>query len=146
MKKELLEKYLANFTTTCQKNNLKVTPQRIAIFKELIKFNDHPSATDIYTKIKKKFPYISFDTVNRTLQTFVEIGISRIVKSYEAFRRYDAIMERHHHFYCIKCHKIIDVYDENLKEVEIPTIIDERFKIIDSMITFNGICDKCEKE
>ncbi len=145
MKKEQIDNSLANFIEACKKNGLKVTPQRIEIYKELIKLNDHPSATEIYQRVKKKFPHISFDTVNRTLQKLVEMGVARLVEDYEDIKRYDGIMERHHHFHCLKCHRIIDVYDKRLEEINIPDVVAKRFTVVDTKIVFAGICDQCKK-
>ena len=40
------------FTKTCRKNNLRVTPQRLAIYKEVLKSNQHPTAEEIYQTVK----------------------------------------------------------------------------------------------
>jgi len=145
MKKGQTDNSLDIFIEACKKNGLKVTPQRVEIYKELIKLNDHPSATEIYQRIKKKFPHISFDTVNRTLQKLVETGIARLVEDYEDIKRYDGIMERHHHFHCLKCHRIIDVYDKRLEEINIPPVLANQFTVVDTKIVFAGICDQCKK-
>lgn len=143
MKKEKMSILLNNFYNICEKNKLKITPQRVEIFKELIKHNDHPSVTKIYQRVKKKYPNISFDTVNRTLQKFVEIGIARVVEDFEDFRRYDGLIENHHHFHCIRCHRIIDIYDEQL-EIEIPKGLKDTFNILEAKVVFTGICEKCK--
>lgn len=145
MKNKKADVHLSEFFNACKKNNLKVTPQRVEIFKEIIKYNDHPSVTNIYQRIKKKFPNISFDTVNRTLQKFVEIGVLKIVEGYEDIRRYDGVIDRHHHFHCIKCFRIIDIYNKRLEEIDIPKVLDEKLTVIDSKIVFEGICNKCKK-
>jgi len=67
------------FNGLCKKNNLRVTPQRSLIYKELVGSKDHPSVEILYRKVKKKFPAISFDTVYRTLLTFSKIGIADIL-------------------------------------------------------------------
>ena len=77
------------FTKTCQQNHLKITPQRIAIYKELLKSDQHPSVNEIYQAVKTDFHTISFDTVNRTLLTFSNIGILDIMESYGGSRRFD---------------------------------------------------------
>lgn len=146
MNKEKLDLSLSKFYSRCKEHDVKITPQRVEIFKELIKYNDHPSVKKVYQRVKKKFPNISFDTVNRTLQKFVEIGLSKIVEGYDDFRRYDAVIEKHHHFHCIKCHSVIDIYNKKLDELIIPVVLDEAFMVIDSKIVFEGLCDKCKKE
>ncbi|HGE72303.1 TPA: transcriptional repressor [Candidatus Poribacteria bacterium] len=145
MKKEMLDSFLSAFYEACQKNNLKLTPQRVEVYKELVKFNDHPSVTKIYKRVKQKFPNISFDTVNRTLQLFVEIGVAKLVEGVQDIRRYDGVTKRHNHFHCLKCNKIIDIYDERLDKIEIPKDLYEKLSIIDTKIVFNGLCEKCKK-
>jgi transcriptional regulator len=63
--KEMIER----FYKKAKEHGLKITPQRTAIYRELLKAKDHPSANIIYREIVKKIPDISFDTVNRTLLT-----------------------------------------------------------------------------
>ena len=77
------------FYQHARENGLKLTPQRTAIYEELLKAKDHPTADMIYKRIIKKIPNISFDTVNRTLLTFSEIGITNIVEGYGQPKRYD---------------------------------------------------------
>lgn len=145
MKKEGINTRLSSFLNICKENNIKVTPQRVEIFKEVVKYKNHPSVTNIYQRIKKKFPNISFDTVNRTLQKFVEIGVLKIVEGFEDIRRYDGVIDRHHHFHCIKCFRIIDIYNKRLEDIDIPKVLDEKLIVIDSKIVFEGICNKCKK-
>lgn len=136
-------KLISNFIEKCEKNNLKVTPQRIAIYKELIKSENHPSINYIYNKIKKLYPSISFDTVNRTLLTFAEIGIANIVEGSGGPKRFDPNNEDHHHFICLKCNTIIDFYDSSIDNMEIPKELQENTKIIRKKIVLEGFCSKC---
>ncbi len=73
-KSSIKEEYLAEFLNKCKRAGLKITPQRIAIYKEVLESGNHPSAEDIYRKVKEFHPGISFDTVNRTLLTFADMG------------------------------------------------------------------------
>ncbi|MGQ9610359.1 MAG: Fur family transcriptional regulator [bacterium] len=136
-------KLISNFIEKCEKNNLKVTPQRIAIYKELIKSENHPSINHIYNKIKKLYPSISFDTVNRTLLTFAEIGIANIVEGSGGPKRFDPNNKDHHHFICLKCNTIIDFYDSSIDNMEIPKELQENTKIIRKKIVLEGFCSKC---
>jgi len=70
------------FRDKCREHNLKTTPQRTIIYKELYKSKDHPSVDAIFKKARKIFPNISFDTVNRTVLTFAKIGLINVVKGY----------------------------------------------------------------
>ena len=132
------------FTDKCKEHNLKITPQRIFIYKELIKSKNHPSADTVFKAIKKEFPNISFDTVNRTLLTFSEIGLVELVEGRGSPRRFDANLESHHHLFCIKCGTIIDFIHEEFDKLKVPETIDKDFKVVQKRVVLNGICSNCK--
>ncbi len=127
-----------------RQHNLKVTPQRIAIYQELINSSEHPSAINIYERIKAQYPNISLDTVNRTLLTFAEIGLVRIVEGRGDPKRFDPNLHPHHHFRCIKCGKIIDFYNEEYDALDVPSTLKDRFIITSKRVNLEGICDECQ--
>lgn len=134
------------FIERCKHHNLKITPQRIAVYNALIKAKDHPSADVIYQAIKKKFPNISFDTVNRTLLTLSGVGIIDIVEGHGDPRRFDPNTDDHHHFYCIGCGNIIDIYNEEFDGIVIPAEIQRRFTISSKKVVLKGFCDQCKEK
>jgi len=133
------------FTDLCRKNGLKVTPQRIEIYKELIKTDEHPSAETVYEKVRKTYPNISFDTVNRTLLTLIEIGAASIVEGSGDVRRFDGGTEKHQHFKCIKCKRIIDYHHKPFDAIKLPASIDNKFTVLRKSVYLEGICDLCKK-
>ncbi len=126
-----------------KENGLKITPQRTAIFQELLKAKDHPTADDIYKKIVKKIPNISFDTVNRTLLTFSKIGLIKVVEGYGQAKRYDPNLGIHHHFRCIRCGRIIDFHNEDYDNIAVPAEINKRFTVTSKKVVLEGLCAKC---
>lgn len=137
---------MALFRHKCKEHNLRITPQRSAIYKELIKSKDHPSASTIFNQVREIFPDISFDTVNRTLLTFAEIGIVSTVEGYGEPKRFDPNTELHHHFRCIKCNKIIDFQHKFFDKIKIPQDIKKQFTVLSKRVLLEGICDKCVKK
>lgn len=133
------------FTDKCKQHNLKVTPQRMAIYTELIKLKNHPSAEAMFQKVRRQFRNISFDTVNRTLFTFSEIGLVDIVEGHGRPRRFDPDMNMHHHFHCIKCGNITDFRNDAYDNLEIPENIEQKFMVIRKRVVLKGSCDKCSK-
>jgi Fe2+ or Zn2+ uptake regulation protein len=67
------------FKKKCIENRLKITPQRSAVYQELLMTDDHPNAEAVYRRVKKSFPHISLDTVSRTLLTLNRIGIADVL-------------------------------------------------------------------
>ncbi len=96
------------FRAHCRRHGIKITPQRTALYQELMRSTDHPSADVLFRRVRKKLPHISFDTVNRTLRSFASLGLIRAAASRGNSRRYDPLLENHHHFHCTRCYRIND--------------------------------------
>ncbi|MEW6536406.1 MAG: Fur family transcriptional regulator [Candidatus Auribacterota bacterium] len=140
-----IEQSMALFREKCNQHGLKITPQRTAIFEEMVRAKDHPSTDDLYQRIVRIFPNISFDTVYRTLLSFSQMGIVNVVEGYGEKKRFDPNIETHHHFRCMKCYEIIDFSSESLDCIEIPQELQNRFKIVNKRVVLEGLCDKCRK-
>ena len=137
---------LAFFRDRCKRHSLNITPQRTAIYQELIKAKDHPDSEDIYKKIKNVFPEISLDTVYRTLSKFAEIGLIHLVEGYGEVKRYDPDINNHHHFRCRQCNKIIDFRDESYDNLRVPNAFQKNFRVTNVKIILEGTCDECIKK
>ncbi len=131
------------FYEKCRENHLKITPQRAAVYKALTRSLSHPCAEQIHREVRKKFPNISLDTVNRTLLTFAGAKMIDIVEGHGDPRRFDPNQETHHHFYCLSCHGIFDFKADILDELELPAQIEEKFQITGRRICLTGYCESC---
>ena len=140
--KEIISETL--FRETCYKYNLRVTPQRLVIYKMIHGSKEHPNADVIYRKAKKLFSSISFDTVNRTLLTFARIGILKVVEGFGYPKRFDPDLENHHHFHCLKCNCIIDFYEESFNTLKIPESISQGNIVTGKKVVLEGICYNCK--
>jgi Fur family peroxide stress response transcriptional regulator len=145
MQKSDITPHLEDFFTKCRQNGLRITPQRIAIFKQLKKCTDHPTADILYQRIRPQNSTISFDTVNRTLLTFANIGIVDIIESHTHARRFDPNLENHHHIHCIRCNVIIDFVDDLYESLLISDKVGEDNTIISKRVIINVICPDCKK-
>ena len=133
-----------SFREKCKSNNLRITPQRTIIYQELLSSKEHPSADVIFKKVRKTFPEISFDTVNRTVLTFAKIGIINIVEGYGDSKRFDPDINNHHHFRCIKCGSIIDFHNKPYDNLKVPEEIENQFTVLRKKVYIEGICTKCK--
>lgn len=93
---------------------LKVTPQRMAILEAVIGMKNHPTAEQILSSIHRKNPNISPATVYKVLDTLVENKLMKTVKTDRDIKRYDAMIEKHHHIYYADSDRIEDFVDEEL--------------------------------
>jgi len=137
---------MAHLESRCRAHGLRLTAQRTAIYAAICCAKTHPTAEQLHTKIKRRFPNISLDTVNRTLLTFAEIGLVGIVEGYGSPRRYDPNLEKHHHAHCLKCGMILDFYEPQFDNLKVPAAIRRRFTIIGKKVILNGICAACRKK
>ena len=133
------------FRARCKEQGLSMTPQRLAIYKALIESKNHPSAENIYNRIRTSFPDIAIDTVYRTLSTFSEIEIIHVVEGYGEVKRYDPDTVPHHHFRCTRCNKIVDIYGDIFGKLKIPHRIKKKYNVSNVKVILEGACDECVK-
>lgn len=125
---------------------IKLTPQRIEIFRAVCGTDSHPSAETIYHELKKKMPSISLDTVYRTMATFEKTGIVNRVSALDRQSRFDANMDMHHHFVCTECGGISDFYWPFFDNSSLPEELKTQVSIISKHIEVKGVCTKCRKK
>jgi Fur family peroxide stress response transcriptional regulator len=125
--------------------NLKVTPQRLAIYEAIYELGNHPTVEQIITYIKNIYPNIATGTVYAALETFVARGLVRKVKTDNDLMRYDAMLTRHHHLYCAESDKIEDYVDEKLDTLLVKYFKNKHipgFSIKDIKLQIVGIFNK----
>ena len=134
------------FIETCRHHRLKITPQRVAIYRALIQSDQHPTADLMFRAVKEDFPNISFDTVNRTLLTFADIGVVDVVEVFGGPKRFDPDINDHHHLHCKACGKIIDFENDDYSDLDVPETIAGTFTVISKRVVLKGLCDACTFE
>jgi Fur family peroxide stress response transcriptional regulator len=105
--------------------------------------DEHPSAETVFREVKKILPNISLDTVNRTLLTLSEMGAAFVVEGSGDAKRFDANLETHQHFKCVRCKKIIDFRDSRFDDIPLPRGIGKRFTVLRKTVYFEGFCSEC---
>jgi Fur family peroxide stress response transcriptional regulator len=137
LKTEIRNKFL--------EKGLKITPQRMVILEAIYKLNNHPTADNIIEYIRESHPNIATGTVYKVLETMVENGLIRKVKTDKDIMRYDGMVEKHHHLYCSECDIIEDYLDEELDVLlknHFRNKIIEGFRIEDIVLQIRGTFDK----
>jgi Fur family peroxide stress response transcriptional regulator len=134
---------IAEFTERCREIGLKITPQRLEIFREMIAATDHPSALMLHKRLQQRMPTISLDTVYRTLLTFEQHNLIARVNTRESLARFDALMEPHHHLICELCHGIEDIQSKSLDELQLADRVSDWGEIQKIDVVMYGVCKKC---
>lgn len=135
-----------HFIDACRQHQLKITPQRMAIYRALVDADQHPTADMMFQTIRNEYPSISFDTVNRTLLTFAAIGLVDVVEVFGGPKRFDPNVDDHHHLHCVACGRIIDFEHKNYADLDVPAAIARRFTVISKRVVLKGLCETCAPE
>ena len=131
--------------TALKERDFRLTPQRVELVRLIAVSEGHPSASQLYTKIKRSFPTISQATVYKTLALLKELD-----QVYEIDLRNDSHYdgnrpEPHPHLICIQCNKIIDgevsLDQESLRNLEQAS----GFKVLRPQIALYGLCLDCKE-
>jgi Fe2+ or Zn2+ uptake regulation protein len=95
-----------------RRSGLKLTPQRIAIVRLFASDLSHPTAQDLFERLRRDFASMSFATVYNTIDTLARAGLAGILrlsgKRGEA-ARFDPNTAPHHHAVCDRCGTVVDI-------------------------------------
>jgi Fur family transcriptional regulator, peroxide stress response regulator len=139
MEKEVLDQF--------RQAGMRVTPQRIAIFELLNRSVGHPTANDIYEKLKENYPSMSLATVYNTLDVLVAMGLVSALGNVGDDRvHFDGNTKTHINLACVRCHKIIDVESTYLDGLNAEVVKDSGYEIQGSRILYFGICPDCKEK
>jgi Fe2+ or Zn2+ uptake regulation protein len=81
-----------------ERAGIRPSAQRVAIAAYVLSTEDHPSADEVWNRVKAEFPMVSRATVYNTLQLFREHGLVQQLVLAEGSVVFDPKVEPHHHF------------------------------------------------
>lgn len=134
---------MAHFERTCREAGIRLTPQRLEIFREVARTGDHPDAETVFVRVREHLPSVSLDTVYRTLWLLNEHGLITTLGPSRARTRFDANLERHHHFICIRCGLTRDFHCDLMDGLEPPSAARSFGRVETMMIEARGVCRAC---
>jgi Fur family peroxide stress response transcriptional regulator len=136
-------KQLEELRHNLQKSRLRVTPQRVEIFRILVNSKTHPDAETIYNKIKGVFSNISLATIYSTLRVFKKVGLIREISAYNGVRRYDADTSPHFHLICIGCNRIRDLEEKRFRRLKQSLARKTGYRLDSTALNICGYCPEC---
>ena len=77
---------------------IQPSAQRVAVAQQILDAHDHPSADEVFARVKRRFPMVSRATVYNTLNVLVEKGLLRALVLAEGKVVFDPKTDAHHHF------------------------------------------------
>ena len=124
--------------------DVRLTPQRRAVLDVLRSSHDHPTAQDVFDRVRRTSPGIGAATVYRTLNLLVEQGQALELDLGDTASRYDANTTRHDHVVCVRCGAAADV-DAPLPPRLADTVAQvSGFAVTGHDLRFRGLCPTCQ--
>lgn len=126
------------FSISLREKGLRPTKQRACVYGVILTKRDHPTADDIYDRVRKHLPGTSFATVYNCLETLVGCGLVRQVNVDRSPTRYCPNLTPHAHFKCTQTGKIYDVHIDNDTLSRMHALVPEGFEAENLDLCFSG--------
>ena len=120
------------------------TKQLEVIWEAIKDDTSHPTADQVYARVRDRFPNVSLGTVYRNLQKLVadkKLQVLMLGRS----QHFDPLVTRHQHFICEKCGRVFDVLVDTGDEVKPAKLPHAGFKVTSHQLAFYGACKNCRR-
>jgi len=141
-----VERRIVRFKRAAREAGVKLTHQRLEIFREVAARADHPSAEAVLTALKPQMPTLSLDTVYRTLWLLHDLGLVSTLGPKRESVRFDANPEPHHHYICVSCGLARDFESTEFNSLNIPKAVNGFGSVDTTHVEVRGICLKCQEK
>jgi Fur family peroxide stress response transcriptional regulator len=146
VKNSEVERRLEQFKAAAKEAGVKLTHQRLEIFREVAGSLDHPDAETVFRGVQTRMPTVSLDTVYRTLWMLNDLGLISTLGPRRESMRFDANLERHHHYICVRCGLTRDFESSALDALRIPDAVRKFGSVAATQVEVRGICQSCMNE
>lgn len=119
-----------------ESHGIKPSAQRVAIAAYVLHTDDHPSADEVWARVRETFPMVSRATIYNTLHLFVDRGLLRPLVLAEGRLVFDANVDKHHHFIDEETGEIHDVPWDALDVSRVERL--EGFDVHDYQVLLRG--------
>jgi Fur family transcriptional regulator, ferric uptake regulator len=136
---ERFEEYLLS-------RGLRKTEQRRFLVEQVFSRHEHFDADQLIEQLPRKGDdnYVSRPTVYRTLKEFVDAGLLRRFElNGRSVYEHDYGYPEHDHFYCIKCHSLLEFQSERIAQLREEIARAHRFRVRSHRLIIQGVCHEC---
>jgi Fur family peroxide stress response transcriptional regulator len=140
-----VERRLEQCKAVARRAGIKLTHQRLEIFRAVASSVEHPSAEAVYQAVRLSMPTVSLDTVYRTLWLLTDLGLLNTLGQRQDSVRFDANLAPHHHYRCVKCGLVRDFESAELNHLPIPDSVNRFGGIVSAHVEVQGVCASCAK-
>ncbi|MFX0044230.1 MAG: Fur family transcriptional regulator [Candidatus Hermodarchaeota archaeon] len=123
----------------------KVTPQRLAICDYVLSSKEHPTVEQIHSKILKKHPTISLNTIYQTMDMLNDLGLVQEMRFGSGSSRFDPNTSLHANIICQNCGKIRDFESESIRELWARVVTEMDVEPLGQRLDIYVLCDECRR-
>ena len=115
-----------------QKEGLRFTRQRLAVWTEIGISRKHRDADDIYISLRSKGAKVSRATVYRTIDVLVKNKLVRKLNVGDGKNRFESKIddEHHDHMICLETGNIIEFYNSRLEQLQEKIALDNGYELV----------------
>jgi Fur family transcriptional regulator, peroxide stress response regulator len=136
---------LDGFKAACKQAGVKLTHQRLEIFREVAASLEHPDAEMVFRAVQARMPTVSLDTVYRTLWLLRDLGLVTPLGPRRESVRFDANLARHHHYVCLRCGLTRDFESPALDAIRAPAAVQKLGSVVAMQVEVRGLCATCAR-
>src|SRR5512146_1013803 len=138
-----LEQRMDRFKSACRERGVKLTPQRLEIFREVAESTEHPDAEAVWKGVQRRLPSVSLDTVYRTLWLLTDLGLLFTLGPRRESMRFDANLSPHHHYVCTRCGLTRDFEETGFDALRPPPSVAGFGTVAAAHVELRGLCARC---
>lgn len=120
-------------------SGLRATPQREVVYQVLLERRDHPTADELFARVKAKMPTISLATVYNCLEALVQCDLIKQVNFEREPTRYCSNLTEHAHFIDSATGQIIDIEMSPAYVARLKEVLPAGFTMEDVELSFRGV-------
>ena len=125
-----------------EKSTGRKTRQLEIVWHEVAGDNSHPTADQIYRRVRRHIPNISLGTVYRNLQKLVAEGKLQVL-TLGRTQHFDPLVDSHQHFICQTCGRVYDILVGKDEEILPASLPQSGFTVTSHRLAFFGECKSC---
>ncbi|MBS1262668.1 MAG: Peroxide-responsive repressor PerR [Calditrichaeota bacterium] len=120
-----------------------MTAQRKAVLDVLHRWHDHPTADEVFLRVRKLLPKVSLATVYRNLDVLAEQDEIQVIEFPGQPRRYDAVTRPHYHIVCVECGRVEDIHLDRVPDLGALVQRTGAYEVLATRLEFEGRCSRC---
>jgi Fur family peroxide stress response transcriptional regulator len=140
-----VDRRVDRFKAECRAAGVKLTHQRLEVFREVAASLEHPDADTLFRRVRRRVPTVSLDTVYRTLWLLNDLGLIGTLGPRRESVRFDANLEHHHHYVCVQCGLARDFESAELNALRLPEAVSRLGSVCGTHVEVRGICERCTR-